>query len=180
MFSARVALAKQAVVADAVEACGQHVDEEAADELVGGERHHLVAIAAFDPVVLPLEGDAVVVERDQAAVGDGDAVGVAREIAQHFLGPAEGALAIDHPFAVAQRRQIGGEGLRIGQRRMIAEELQLSGLVSGDELLQEQPAEQARQHAHREEEARPARDPRCCRRARCRRPARSCARADGG
>ena len=42
---------------------------------------------------------------------------------------------------------------------MIAEELQLAGLVSGDELLQEQPAEQAREHAHREEEARPARDP---------------------
>ena len=160
--------------------CGQHVDQEAADELVDCERHHLVALVAFDPVVLPLEGDAVVVERDQAAVGDGDAVGVAREIAQHFLGSAEWALAVDHPFAVAQWRQVCGEGLRIRQRSMIAEELQLSGLVSGDELLQEQAAEQSREHTHREEEARPARDPAACRRARCRRPARSCARADGG
>ena len=40
----------------------QDVDEEAADELVGCERHQLVSIAAFDPVVLPLEGDAVPVE----------------------------------------------------------------------------------------------------------------------
>ena len=31
--------------------------------------------------------------------------------------------------------------------------------MCGDELLQEQPAEQAREHAHRQEEARPARHP---------------------
>src|SRR5262245_26095870 len=72
---------EQAVVADAVEACGQYVDEEAADELVGGEGHHLVSFAAFDPVVLPLEGDAAVIACDQASIRDGDAVGVAREIA---------------------------------------------------------------------------------------------------
>ncbi len=144
-----LAAGEQAVVADAMEARWQHMDQEAADELAGCERHHLVALAAFDPVVLPLEGDVLVVERDQAAVGDGDAMSVAREIAQHFLGSAEWAFAIDHPFAVAQWRQIGGERLRIGQRGMIAEELQLAGLMSGDELLQEQPAEQSRQHAHR-------------------------------
>src|SRR5947209_1192800 len=51
------------------------MNEEAADELVGGERHHLVSITPIDPVVLPLEGHAGIVERDQATVGDGDAVG---------------------------------------------------------------------------------------------------------
>jgi len=56
----------------AVEALGQNVDEEAADELVCCERHHLVAIGAFDPIVLVLEADTVSVERDQSAVGDGD------------------------------------------------------------------------------------------------------------
>jgi hypothetical protein len=35
-------------MADAVEACGQHVDQEAADERVGGERHHFVSLAAFE------------------------------------------------------------------------------------------------------------------------------------
>ena len=59
---------EQAVVTDAVESAGQHMDEEPADELVGRERHDLVSIAALDPVVLPFEGDAVVVERDQSAV----------------------------------------------------------------------------------------------------------------
>jgi hypothetical protein len=51
-----------------LEACGQHVDEKAANELVGGERHHLVAVGTFYPVVLSLEGDAFLVACDQAAI----------------------------------------------------------------------------------------------------------------
>jgi len=50
------------VVADAVEAARQDVQEKAADELVGRERHRLEPVAALDPVVLPLEGDALLVE----------------------------------------------------------------------------------------------------------------------
>jgi hypothetical protein len=42
---------------------------------------------------------------------------------------------------------------------MIAEELQVAGLVCREQPLQEQPAEQARQHAHRQEEAGAARHP---------------------
>jgi hypothetical protein len=42
------AFGEQAVVADTVEAFWQHVDEEAADELVRGERHAFVSIAARD------------------------------------------------------------------------------------------------------------------------------------
>ncbi len=58
------AFGQQPVVADAMQALGQHVDEEAADELVGGEGHVLVAIAALDAVVLPVEGDALPIEGD--------------------------------------------------------------------------------------------------------------------
>ena len=132
---------EQTIVADAVEACGQHVHEEAADELVHGERHHLVALAAFEPVVLPLEGDALVVACEQAAIGDGNAMGVAGEIAQDFLRPAEGALAVDSPVCVVHRAQIGGEHLRIDKPGKLAEELQFTGVISGAQLVQEQSAE---------------------------------------
>jgi hypothetical protein len=44
-----------------MEACGQHVHEKAADELVCLERHALVALATFEPAVLPCEGDAFLV-----------------------------------------------------------------------------------------------------------------------
>jgi len=135
------AAGEQAIVADAMEACGQHVHEEAADELVDGERHHLVALAAFEPVVLPLEGDALVVACEQAAIGDGNAMGVAGEIAQDFLRPAEGALAVDSPVCVVQRPQIGGERLRIDKPGKLAEELQFTGVISGAQLVQEQSAE---------------------------------------
>ena len=50
------------------------------------ERHGPEPVAAFDPVVLPLEGHARLVERDQPRVGDGDAVGVAREIGRERPG----------------------------------------------------------------------------------------------
>ena len=85
------------------------MDQETADELVGGERHQLVALGAFDPVVLPFESDALLIAGDQAAIGDGDAVCIASEITQYFLGSAERLLAIDDPVAVAQWPQIGGE-----------------------------------------------------------------------
>src|SRR5262249_60603642 len=72
------AVGEEAVVADAMEAAGQDVDQEAADKLVDGERHHLDAVAPISAVVLPPEGDAGVVEGDEPSVRDGDAVGVER------------------------------------------------------------------------------------------------------
>ena len=51
----------------------------------------------FDPVVLPFEGHAGLVERDEPGVGDCDAVGVAGEVSEHRLGPGEGSLGVDHP-----------------------------------------------------------------------------------
>src|SRR4029077_5639763 len=45
---------EQAVVADAMEAFGEHVDEEPADKLADVERHRRVAAGAFDLVILDL------------------------------------------------------------------------------------------------------------------------------
>ena len=77
---------EQAVVADAMEPARQCVQQEAADELVGRERHDARPLPAVAPVVLVAEGDASIVEGEQPAVGDGDAVGVAREIGEHRRG----------------------------------------------------------------------------------------------
>jgi hypothetical protein len=52
-------MSEQTVVADAMEAARQNMDQEAADELVGGERHGLLARTTFGAIVLPLEGDAI-------------------------------------------------------------------------------------------------------------------------
>ena len=62
---------EEAVVSDAVEAARQHVQEEAADELAGRERHRLdpglARRLAAGSIVLPAEGDALVVERGSDA-----------------------------------------------------------------------------------------------------------------
>ncbi len=55
-------------MADAVEAFGQDVAEEAANEFSRREGHGVLLVAAVCAIVFPLEGDAVVVEGDQAAV----------------------------------------------------------------------------------------------------------------
>src|SRR5262245_60877737 len=71
------AIREQAVVPDAVEALGQDVHEEPANELARLEGHGFVPVRAFNAVVLVFERDAVLVGGDQAAVGDGDAMCVA-------------------------------------------------------------------------------------------------------
>ena len=84
-------IGEEAVVADAMEAVGKRVQQEAADELERVERHDLrPAVMAIVP---PAEADAIVGHADQPGIGDGDAMGVAAEIRQHLLGPPKGGLA---------------------------------------------------------------------------------------
>ena len=156
---AAAGVGEQAVVADAVEAAGQDVQQEAAHELVGLERHGLVPRAALGPIVLPAEGDAALVHGEQAAVGDGHPVGVTRQIGEHRGRPGEGALGIDDPFTLPQWCEPGGERPRVAQPRVLAEELQPAGVMRGIEFFEEAAAEQSRQHPHRQEEARLAGDP---------------------
>lgn len=86
-----VAGGEQSVVSDLDELLGQHVEQESADELLGGEGAGLGAAGA--------EGDAVVGDAQQPRGGDGDAVGVAAEVAHDVLGAAEGAFGVDDPVA---------------------------------------------------------------------------------
>ena len=62
-------------------------------------------------------------------------------------------------FGSAQRREGGVEGGLVGEGREIAEEGEAAGRVQGRDPVEEEAAEQARQHADRQEEAGPAGDP---------------------
>src|SRR5437764_11550 len=83
------------VVADAMEAGGQDVEQEAADELVGGKDHHLLLVVVA--IIFPAEADPTVGKPHQAAVCNGDAMGIAAEIIENLLGSAERSLDIDDP-----------------------------------------------------------------------------------
>lgn len=80
---------------DFLEALGQDVQQEAADEVAERKGHLLLGVAVG--AVAPGEGDAAVGDGADAVVGDGDAVGVAPEVVERLLRVARGGLGVDDP-----------------------------------------------------------------------------------
>ena len=68
---------EQTVMSNAVEAARQHVKQEPTYEFVRFERHCLVPCASIHAIVLPAEGDAALIERNESLVGDGHAMRLA-------------------------------------------------------------------------------------------------------
>ncbi len=87
---------KQSVVSDAHQSGRQNVEQEAAERLLHVEGHEPIRVASC--AVVPAKGHAAVIEGDELVVGDGHAVGVAAEVAQHLAGAGEGRLAVDDPI----------------------------------------------------------------------------------
>ena len=87
------------------------MQQEAAQKLGCVEGHHSLVISVG--IILPAEGDMVVLEGDEAMVGDGDAMGVAGEIAEDMMGTAEGWFGIDHPWLTEQRAQESAKGFLV-------------------------------------------------------------------
>ena len=157
--SATVAVGKEAEVAHAVEPIGEHVKKKAPDEFVGSQTHDLLALMPMVTIVFPSEGDMIVVDVNDTAVGDGDPMGVATEIGEHLVGPAERRLAIDDPIDAACPGQMAIEYGRVVKVSEFIEEVQLALCESFVECCQKEPTEQARQHTDRQKETRPACDP---------------------
>ena len=144
---------------NAVEPAWQKVEQEAADELVGAERHDALPVRAIAAIILVAEGDAGRVEGKQPPVRDGDAMSVAREIGEHGFGPGEGRLGVDHPALMAERREVAQEGAPVSERREAAEESKPAGVVECDQSGEEQATKQLAEDAHRQEERRSRGDP---------------------
>ena len=92
------------IISDPLEAAGQDMDEEAADELVSTQCHRFLFGVAT--IILPLEANLAVLDIEDAIVGDVDTVCVAADVLQDLLWSGERALGIDHP---CDRRSPGKE-----------------------------------------------------------------------
>jgi len=100
-----MAIRKESIVTNPMEAVRQNVKEEAAYEFIHLELHDLPGAAG----IRAAEADVVPIQIQQPIVGDRDAVRIARKIGQHALGPSEGPLRIDDPVGSAQWRESGGK-----------------------------------------------------------------------
>ena len=130
-------------MADAMKTAGQYMEQETPHEFTGIQRHGLVARASLGAVILPTEGDMVLIHGDQTRVGDGDAVGVTGQVGQHDGRTGEGPFGVDHPFTAAHRFEPLGEGVGVGQGRELTEELQLTVGVCLGQAFEEEPSKQS-------------------------------------
>jgi hypothetical protein len=84
----------EAIVTNLVNASGQDVLKEPTNKLVGGQRHRSpLRITAS----LVSEGDVAIIDRDDATVGDSNAVDIASEVFQDRLDALNRRFAVDDP-----------------------------------------------------------------------------------
>src|SRR5213080_1285267 len=96
-----VAVGEEAIMSNAMEAARQHREQETPHELADVKAHDFALVITALPIVLPAETDVGLVEIEHAAVGDRDAMRIAREIGQDLLRTGEGLFGIDDPFGLA-------------------------------------------------------------------------------
>ena len=76
------------------------MEQETSQELLRGKRHLFLLIAMG--VILPAEGNPILVESQEAVVGDSYAMSIAGEITDDVLWPGERWFGIDHPVLAKQ------------------------------------------------------------------------------
>jgi hypothetical protein len=119
------------------------VEQEAAQELVDREGHQTLLVLVGG--VSPTKGDLVLLEGDEAVIGDGDAMRIAAEVVENMLRAAEGRFAVDDPVLAEQLAEERGESLGWSKKLQATVEAELfpgkGALESGDELAPEDTTE---------------------------------------
>jgi hypothetical protein len=105
---------QKAEVADAHEARGKHVEQEAAQELLDRQGHQALLVTVGG--VSPAKGNLSALEGDEAVIGDRHAVGIAAEVAENMFGTTEGRFAVDHPVVTEEGAEERSESLRFRQK----------------------------------------------------------------
>jgi len=90
-------------VADADQPSRENVDQESSQKLISGDRHDLLLTAPR--IVFPAKRDSIILESNEAVVGDGDAMCISRQIVQNMFRTSEGWLGVDHPVLAEEKSQ---------------------------------------------------------------------------
>jgi len=148
-------IAEQPVMAQALEATGEHMQQEAPDELGGWEGHHLDRIAF--PIIAPAEVGDAVLHSDETLLADGDPMGIAPEVRHHLLGAGEGRFSVDDPVLPPDDVQPLRKRGRLRKWSRPSSKLQLplgEGVVEAVEIF---PAKDSREGSDGEKELPPSR-----------------------
>jgi hypothetical protein len=137
-------------VADAYETAWQQVEQEAAQELFDSQSHDPLLVAVGG--VAPTKRYVALGESNQPAVGNGDAMGVGAEIAQHMFRSSERPFGVDDPVVTEQYPQPGGECARFRKRQEMSVELECACLEGAPESSDELAAEDTAEHLDGQEE----------------------------
>ncbi len=148
-----MAVGEEAEVTDAHETARQQVEQEAAQELIDGQSEQALLVGMGG--VSPAEGDRALFECNQSAVGDGDAMRVAAEIAQSVFGATEGWLGVDDPLVAEEGSAPSGEGSGVGKWGEVSMELELVVAEGGLESVFELTAKDLAEHIDMKKEAVP-------------------------
>ena len=139
---------QQAEIANPPESFRNQVAGETAQEGAAGHGH--LAVASAVPVILPREADAPLdrIDPRDAAVAYRDAAGVARQIAHHRAGVAQGRPGEDVPVAARQIHPPASAGLH---RVELLRPLHAGVAVDGFQLAQEDRPEHPGHREHVEQ-----------------------------
>ena len=147
-------VSKKAKVPNAYEACGEDMQEKAAQELISGKSHLPFLIAVC--VVLPAEGHLFAVKAQQTMVADCNAMGIASEIVQDVFWSAEWRLRIDDPILPTQLVEKSSKLIRITEVLQASTEDELALLKGDFQAFPELAAEYTTEYADRKDKVRPA------------------------
>jgi hypothetical protein len=119
----------KAEVTHSDEASRQYVKEESPDEIRASESERFAHVVA--PSVAIAKRDLAAFVSHEALVADGDAMGVAPEVAEHLGRTSHGSLAVDDPFlggSLSEQAmpEVGSETCRVLLQRLLEEIEQLA------------------------------------------------------
>jgi hypothetical protein len=140
-----VARGEQSEVSDLGEALGQDVHQKTPDEFKGRQ--------CFGVAVLCVEGDSLVVEGDEALVGNADPMGVTAEVFEDGAGAGKGLLAVDDPVGVVELAYQGGEPGVFIEVYAVTGEFEHALFSGAIEREEEFTSEELGEDSHREKEA---------------------------
>jgi hypothetical protein len=155
--SAPSAVGEESAVPDANQATRQNMQQEAAQELSGGNGHDPLFAAVG--IVPPTKRDAIVFKGNETMFGDGHTVCVPGQVVENMFGSAEGRLGVDDPVLLAESPEEVAEWAGWGKRFEWGVELQSVLLELFPELLAEFAAEHSAKHLDRQKETARGIDP---------------------